>query len=245
MNTIEDIYSTILKTVFYIANPIKKKVIRTECKVHQFINTDALLILKNDEYLDEFNFLSRFILEINKGTVWADQDFKSSSHFYNPDEKMDGLYGRRSAMELGIDYYLQARKCWKKGKLKKSLFYLGAALHIVQDMTIPQHANIKLLNNHRQYETFIKRTYRYNHVFQVEHGAYLLNSIESYIKYNASAAIEINKKCRTITNKEKRYYCISKSVLPLAKRTTAGAMIMFYRDVHHKKKFHLFKSTFS
>lgn len=240
INTIERVYCKILKTAFHVVNPIKKTIIKTECKVHQFINTDALLILKNDRYLDEFNFFSKYILEINKGAVWADQDFKSSSHFYNPDDKMDGLYGRKSAMELGIDYYLKARKYWKKDNIKKSLFYLGAALHILQDMTIPQHANIKLLNNHRQYETFIKRTYRYNKLFHVESGAYLLNSIESYIKHNAKTAIEINEKYRDIPNNEKRYYSITKAALPLAKRTTAGAMIMFYKDVRRKKRFRIF-----
>lgn len=231
INTIEKIYSSILKTVFCIANPIKKTIIKTECKVHKFINIDALKILKNDNYKDEFKFFSQYILVINKGAVWADQDFKSSSHFYNPDNKMDGLYGRKSAMELGIDYYLKARKCWEKRHFKRSLFYLGAALHIIQDMTIPQHANIRLLDNHRQYETFIKSTYRYTEVFQVEHGAYLLNSIESYIKHNSLTAIDIHKKYDEVSDKEKRYYNITKCVLPLAKKTTAGAMVMFYKDI--------------
>lgn len=235
INILETAYSFFLNTVFDIANPIKKTIIKTECEVHKFINLNALNILKNDKYLDEFNLFSSYILDINKGTVWADQDFKSSNHFYNPyTTKRSGLYGRKDAMELGTHYYLQARSFWKVGNFKDSLFYLGAALHLIQDMTIPQHANIRLLDNHRQYETFVKRTYKYIDVFKVDHGAYLLSSIESYIKFNARTAIKIYKKYKVISDNENRYYCITKCALPLAKRTTAGAMIMFYRDVFLK-----------
>ncbi|HYE69663.1 MAG TPA: hypothetical protein VEA58_13685, partial [Anaerovoracaceae bacterium] len=47
----------------------------------------ALSILLNDKYLEEYAFFARYIDEINKGAVWADQDFKSSNHFYNPYKK--------------------------------------------------------------------------------------------------------------------------------------------------------------
>ena len=50
-------------------------------------------------------------------------------------------------------------------------------------MTIPQHANIRLLDNHRQYESYIKRTYKYLNDFKIE-KTYLLSSIEIYIKFN-------------------------------------------------------------
>lgn len=237
ISIIETTYSKILNTVFGLANPIKKTVIKTECEVHKTINLDALKILKNDKFLDEFKFFNSYILDINKGVVWADQDFKSSNHFYNPKkDHLGGLYGRKSAMDLGIDYYLLARSFWKTGNFNDALFYLGAALHIIQDMTIPQHANIRLLDNHRQYETFVKRTYKYIEVFQVEQGAYLLNSIESYIKFNARVAIKIYKRYKSIVDNENRYYRITKCALPLAKRTTAGAMVMFYSDVFYENR---------
>lgn len=98
-------------------------------------------------------------------------------------------------------------------------------------MTIPQHANIRLLDDHRQYETFVKRTYKYIDEFKVSKGAYLLSSIESYIRFNARIAIKIYKRYQVITDDEDRYYNITKCALPLAKRTTAGAMILFYRDI--------------
>jgi len=226
----ETTYDYFLKTVFGIVNPVKKSIIRTQCKVHKFINIKALKILQNDKYLDEYNFFNSYIYDINEGAVWADQDFRSSNHFYNPNKKK-GLYGRSSAMELGVDYYSKAIDLWKVGEFNKSLFYLGAALHIIQDMTIPQHANIKLLDSHRQYETFVKRTYKYVSKFQVDSGAYLLDSIENYIKFNARVALKVYKRFKDIPEDEDRYYRVARCGLPLAKRTTAGAMVMFYREV--------------
>lgn len=230
MDIFETTYDYFLKTVFGVVNPVKKSIIKTQCKVHKFINVNALNILKNDKYLDEYKFFMSYMFHVNEGAVWADQDFKSSNHFYNPYKKK-GLYGRRSAMELGVDYYSKAISLWKTGDFNQSLFYLGAALHIIQDMTIPQHANIRLLDNHKQYETFVKRTYQYVTEFQVNTGAYLLDSIEDYIKFNARIAIKIYKKFRRIEEDEVRYFRVARCGLPLAERTTAGAMIMFYNEV--------------
>ena len=228
ISTLEKTYNYILKTVFIILNPFKKQIISTQCKVHQSINIETLGILQNDGYLSEFSFFDHYISDINRGAVWADQDFKSSNHFYNP-YKNKGMYGRSNAMVLGTEYHSKAIDLWHKEEFNDSLFYFGAALHIIQDMTVPQHANIRLLDNHRQYETFVKRTYQYSKDFKVDTGAYLISSIEDYIWFNARVAMKIYKHFNCIVDDEQRYYKISRCTLPLAKRTTAGAMVMFYK----------------
>lgn len=116
----------------------------------------------------------------------------------------------------------------------KSFFYLGAALHLIQDVTIPQHVNIRLLEDHRQFENFVKRTYENVNAFQAYQGAYLLSSIENYIKFNARIALKIYRQFRMIKNDESRYYHITKCTLPLAEKTTAGAMVLFYNQTHKK-----------
>lgn len=233
IKTIETTYNHILKTVFGIANPIKKSIMITHCRVHKSINIHALKILRNDKYLSEYNLFNSYIMDINEGAVWADQDFKSSNHFYNPYKKK-GLYGRKSALDLGIDYYSKALSLWEDGEFNKSLFYLGAALHIIQDMTVPQHANIRLLDDHHQYETYVKRTYENIGEFQVDNGTYLLDSIDDYVRFNARVAIKIHRRFNAISDNENRYYRITRCALPLAKRTTAGAMVMFYGDIFSK-----------
>lgn len=233
MDFFESTYDHMLKTVFSVANPIKKSIINTHCKVHKFININALNILKNDKYLEEYNFFRSFIFDINEGAVWADQDFKSSNHFYNPYKKR-GMYGRKSAMDLGVEYYDEAINLWSKGEFNKSQFYFGAALHIIQDMTIPQHANIRLLDDHRQYESFVKSSYEYVKEFKVETGTYMLDSIEDYIRFNSRVALKIYRRFKSIHDDKTRFYRICRCGLPLSERTTAGAMVMFYNDTKSK-----------
>lgn len=227
---IEKLYGKIFKYFSRAINPFKKVVIRTECEIHKFINNQALEILKNDNYKDAYSLFSHYILEINKGVVWADQDLKSSGHFYNP-YKEDGLYGNSNALILALEYYDKSLRYWKLGRNKFAMFYLGATAHLIQDMTVPQHANIELLNSHRQYENFIKRTYLKTLSFRVGNGGCYLDTIEEFIKYNAKAAIKIHSRLNDIKNDETRYYEITKFILPLAQRTTAGCFMRFYKDV--------------
>jgi len=230
VNRFETTYDKVLEKILVFINPIKKSIIKTQCQVHKAINISALKILKNDKYIKEYYVFNKYIEDLNEGAVWADQDFKSSNHFFNPYEKR-GLYGRKNAMDLGLDYYEKSSKLWESKKYKESLFYFGATLHIIQDMTIPQHANIRLLDNHRQYETYIKSTYKYVKDFQVERGAHILDSIEDYIIFNARVTMRIYKNFKSISNERERFYKIAKCGLPLAKKTTAGAMVLFYNEI--------------
>ncbi len=239
MKALELTYGNLLRMSFLVLNPFKKAVIKTQCKVHKYINIQALKILKNDNHTSAYEFFGKYIMALNDGAVWADQDFKSSGHFYNPHKKK-GMYGAQNAMNLGRAYYQKSLDLWGLKEPEKSLFYLGATLHIIQDMTIPQHANIRLLDNHRQYENFVKRTYQYCDDFKVESGAYRLNTIDEYIRFNARIALKIYKKFKVIPDTELRYYRTTKCILPLAARTTAGCMLTFYDDMkkEQRKKLH-------
>ncbi len=234
MNSFEKTYGNILQYTFAFLNPFKKTIIRTHCDVHKFINIQGLRILKNDNHLNAYDFFALSISHINEGAYWADQDFKSSSHLYNPYTKR-GLFGRKNAMELAIEYYNLAEKFFLAAEENKSMFYLGAALHIIQDLTIPQHANVRLLDNHRQYETFVKRTYQYINSFKATDKAYVLGTIQEYVRFNARTALKIYRRFKDIKEKESRYYKIASCTLPLAQRTTAGCMLTFYENVVKKR----------
>ncbi|MCX7711649.1 MAG: zinc dependent phospholipase C family protein [Clostridia bacterium] len=227
---LEKAYGRFFAYIKIFVNPFKKVIIHTECQIHKYINVQALEILKNDHFLDAHSFFSDHIASINEGAVWADQDLKSSGHFFHP-EKNRGLYGNTNALVLALNYYQSSLDYWKSGDMDQSMFFLGAAVHIVQDMTIPQHANIRLLNNHRQFENFIKRTYRSTPIFSVSKGGYYVESIEEAVRCNARNAIKIYTKLKDIEDSKKRYYTISKFIIPLAQKTTAGCFLRFYKDV--------------
>jgi phospholipase C len=232
---VEYSYGKLFKYTMKAINPFKKAIITTECFVHKVINNQALIILKNDKNIDQYNLFSNYIAELNLGVVWADQDFKSSGHFYNP-IKNRGLYGNTNALTLAKNYYTFAISYWNSGDYNKAMFFLGAAAHLVQDMTVPQHANIKLFKEHRKFEKFVKDTFYDAPEYLVYDKGCYLESVEEFVKYNSVCAIKVNKRLSHINDEEERYYALSKFTIPLAQRSTAGLFTMFYKDVQENEK---------
>ena len=206
---IEKTYGRLFRYTTTALNPFKKIIIETTAIIHKHINIQALEILKNDNYLDAYSFFSDYITQINEGAVWADLDFKSAGHFYNP-VKERGLYGNRNALSLAVEYYGKAIYYWKMRDIDEAMFFLGAAVHLVQDVTIPQHANIRLLNSHRKYENFIRRTYLSTPEFNANKGGYYMDTIDEVVRCNARTAIKIYNRLKDIKDDEKRHYTITK-----------------------------------
>lgn len=234
MSIVEKSYSKVFKGMLKAVNPIKKKIIKTECKVHQFINNQALIILKNDGHDYVYREIGLNIDKINEGVVWADQDFKSSNHFYNPDRKK-GLYGCSNALKECSFYYAMALTEYKKGNKDNAYFYLGAACHLIQDVTVPQHVNVKLLDSHRKFEQWVIKTYKNQESFRAYDGGIYFVSIKQFIDFNSHAALKTYYKYKNELNDEIRYYKITSVILKLAQRTTAGLMLKFFYDIRRIK----------
>jgi phospholipase C len=234
MLTLEGTYSLVYKNILRAVNPIKKRIVKTECIVHQAINNQSLHILRNDGFFDVYNLMSTYIDYINDGVVWADQDLKSSNHFYSPKTKR-GLYGSSNAKNECESYYNRALNEFILGDIKEAMFYLGAACHLVQDVTIPQHANVKLLKNHRSFENWIIRMYRRFHKFRAYYGGIYLNSIGQYVELNSREAIKTHERFSHIENEQIRFYKITSVILVMAQKTTAGVMAKFYYDMQRLK----------
>ncbi|MBP7279895.1 MAG: zinc dependent phospholipase C family protein [Sedimentibacter sp.] len=240
MLTIEGTYSLVYKNILRAVNPLKKRVVKTECIVHQAINNQSLHIIRNDGYFDVYNLMSTYMDDINDGVVWADQDLKSSNHFYSPRTKR-GLYGNSNAKNECESYYNRALNEFIIGNIETAMFYLGAACHLVQDVTIPQHANVKLLKNHRSFENWMIKMYRRFHKFRAYDGGIYLNSISQYVEFNSRKAIKTHEKFSHIKNEHIRFYKISSVILVMAQRTTAGVMVKFYYDTQKLKAIMLAK----
>ena len=187
----EAFYSRFLTTAFTFLNPFKSLFIHTECKVHLFNNYQALRLLKHFNYPKAYSLYQKNIDYLNAGSVWADQNFKSSNHFYNPETKR-GLFGRSHALALVKDYYRLALSAYSNDH-SVALFYLGACIHIIQDLTIPQHINVRLLNQHRQFESFVKYTYDLIEAYKSDMPPILLKKIEQYVEYNSRIALRLDK----------------------------------------------------
>lgn len=228
---IENVYGKALSGTFKAVNPVKKSIINTDCEVHIFIQSNALEILKNEGYLRQYKFFENYLPQINKGLVWADQDFKSYHHFYNPYLKRGKFGYEENALTLINKYYNKSIKFFALNKLELSLFYFGAACHILQDLTIPQHAKGKLLDNHRQFEIYVKNNYMSISRFKAKDGMIKKNSIEEYVNYNSKQAISYDKMYESVNSLKNKFYMLSTKCLPLAQKTTAGFLIMFFDEI--------------
>lgn len=229
--TLENCYAAALSSTFKVVNPIKKTVIKTDCEVHLFIQENALEILYNEGFIKEYNLFKVYLPDINRGLVWADQDFKSYYHFYNPRQQRGKFGYDDNAMTMAKSYYNRALKYFAMKNYERSMFYFGAACHIIQDLTIPQHAKGKLLDNHRQFEVYVKSNYKRIQRFKASDKPVIFNSIEEYVNHNSISALNIDYMYSNVVDATTRFYLTSIKSITLAQRSSAGCMIMFCNDL--------------
>lgn len=231
---IEKTYGNAVKGIFSAVNPIKKKLMKTNCTVHKFIMIQSVEILKNDGYEEEYNFFRKYIKALNLGVTWADQDFKSSNHFYHVSREK-GLYGFSDALTECRKYYNKSLWFFDLGKIEKALFYFGASCHLVQDVTVPHHVNNELLNSHRKFELWIVSRLMTDYSFVVKDGVIIYKKLEDFIKNNAVMANSIYIKNSSIELKDEKYGKVASVILKEAQRTTAGFMVKYYREIKKNK----------
>ncbi|MBU3110356.1 zinc dependent phospholipase C family protein [Clostridium lacusfryxellense] len=227
---IESTYGKTLRGLMITVNPIKKRIMKTHCIVHKFINIQAIEILKNKEYNEAHSFYKMYVKELNNGVTWADQDFKSSNHFYHH-VKGTGLYGFSNALAEFEKYYKCALRFMKAGDTRQALFYFGAACHLIQDATVPQHVNNKLLKNHRNFELWIIGKLMSDYSFPVTNEIIKEDKLGDYIKNNALFASKTHNANVNIKDKEDRYNKVSSLIIQRAQKTTAGLMLNFYDEI--------------
>jgi phospholipase C len=227
---IERTYGNALKGIFFAVNPLKKKILKTHCTVHKFIMIQAIRILNNDGHKEEANFFEKHIKSLNAGVTWADQDFKSSNHFYHI-TKERGLYGFSDALTECEKYYNKSLSYLNSKEIGRALFFFGSACHLVQDVTVPQHVNNRLLKNHREFELWIISRLMTDYSFEAKSGAVIYETLEDYIKNNAIMANSTYVKYLNIESRDERYGKVAGDILKEAQRTTAGLMIKYYNEI--------------
>lgn len=228
---IEATYGKYLRGLMITVNPIKKRIMKTHCIVHKFINIQAIEILKNTGYGEVHSFYKAHIKELNKGVTWADQDFKSTNHFYHH-IKGTGLYGFSNALTEFEKYYKSAMKFIEAGDKKQALFYFGAACHLVQDATVPQHVNNKLLESHRGFELWIISKLMSDYSFPIFNEIINEENVVDYIKNNALFANKTYTSYANIKSREDRYNKIATIIMQRAQKSTAGLMLDFYNEIN-------------
>ena len=202
--------------------------------MHKFIVIQALEILKNDGYIEEHEFFKKHVLYVNNGATWADQDFKSSNHFYHF-SMGKGLYGFSNALTECKKYYEKSLHYLDEGNVETAMFYFGASCHLIQDVTVPQHVNNKLLKSHRGFELWIISKLMNDYSFMANDGVVRYKKLDDYIINNAFLANNTYLKNIGIRDKEERYSNTASAILKEAERTTAGFMVDYYEIIKNKE----------
>lgn len=194
---------------------------------HGFINRQALAILAADGYQDEAHWLLRRIDALCEGGDWADVGWKNVGHMYDPLIGR-GFKGWPTAPQMFRGYWELARRYQAEQNESLAAFYLGAAVHIVQDLCVPHHAAATLWSGHREFEVWAAR---YRHRFAVHKGGLydLSPTPEGWVIANADYTRANWSHCLTNRLDRPLLHAAVGDLLSRAQRTTAGFIVYFCR----------------
>lgn len=218
------------KIVLTVAGPAQK-LIQSPVLTHYMCNQQSLKILLNDGYQNYYRLISSYAEYLDKGVTWADSGFKNLSHFLHP-ETAKGLQGWTNAARECNLYWNKAIQCWKKGSADKAFFYLGAAIHLVQDLCVPHHALGLLFDGHHQYEDWVEKR---SHLYTVEaKGLYDLGATPAEWLFSSARVSSQMIELVQHGAKDKDYHEATTVLLPRAQRVTAGFIVLFLDTVLKK-----------
>jgi len=195
---------------------------------HEFCNRQALAILRNDGLEKYSDILASFEEELNLGVYWADKDWKNVNHYFEPHTRK-GLWNFNNAIDTFEMHYQYSMQYLRQHDVKKSIFYLGAAAHLLQDLCVPHHARAKLLYGHKAYEQWAQaRCMDYK---TATGGLYNeISSPKNLVIKNAEAAADFFDWVR-YEGDAIFYGKVTSNLLPLAQRSTAGLFLSFAQEL--------------
>lgn len=216
-----------LKTFLTGGTPIQK-LFSEKGVTHLFCNRQGITILKNDGKKKHAHILGNHIDNLNRGVIWADKGWKCFSHYLDP--KGNNGYGPYPNAKLECNYFFdKAVYFWLNNKKKKSMFFLGAAAHLVQDLCVPHHSAGAAFSGHNEYENWVRDNIS---SYQVSSGGiynFYANSGE-WVEHNANIS-RVYYPYVSFIRSSRSYDMATKVLLPLAQRTTAGFFSYFFDSV--------------
>lgn len=201
-----------------------QRLVQGPALTHFMCNRQALIILGNDSHQKQAEIAGEFSSDLDKGVSWADQGFKNMSHFMNPGNNK-GIYGWTDAVRECSLFWNKALHNWQDRNYEKSFFYLGAAVHLVQDICVPHHAMGILFDGHQEYEAWVEEN-RYNYRV-ADQGIYGLGeSPGDWIRANSRFAIK-HYDLVGASSVMQDYHQATQVLLTRAQRVTAGFLSCF------------------
>ncbi len=192
---------------------------------HRLLTEKAVEILRSDGYTEAATFFGGWLDTIIRGNYWADTLWMNSTHHYNPKTKR-GLWIWAGAADQLRNWWGQSVAQWNKGNLDKSMFMLGACLHIVQDCCQPYHSNCLALDGHQKYEKWADK---HKEDYVVNSGGLYRVSLKPEGWAVANAQASCGYLGQVASREDRLRDSATRVLLPRAMRTSAG-FLAFFRE---------------
>ncbi|AET68736.1 Zinc dependent phospholipase C [Desulfosporosinus orientis DSM 765] len=193
----------------------------------------AYKVLQSDGKGEAARFFHNHHAMLTKGLYWADRGWKNVNHFYIHPEKQ-GIMGWPGAVTECQSYFNKALSLFPKDA-DKGMFFLGAALHLVQDVCVPHHALGAVFDGHKEFETWATQNCE---AFKAKRGLYLSFShpaqwIEHNARYSGPLYPLVSLKHNST---EKSYRRASELLIPLTIATSAGFLDLIHNRIKDERK---------
>ncbi|HZK54920.1 MAG TPA: zinc dependent phospholipase C family protein [Desulfosporosinus sp.] len=210
--------SQMTKLILATASPLQH-FIDSPGVTHVHCLEQAYITLNQDGKEDVAEFFKVHNAMLTKGLYWADRGWKNVNHFYRHPDKQGILRWPGASGEC--QYYFNKAFTYFPKNVNKGMFFLGAALHLVQDMCVPHHSLGIVFDGHAEFETWATENWS---KFPATSGIYLpFTHPAEWIDHNATVSaplyplVSLGEGCS-----EESYYKASKILIPLTISTSAG-----------------------
>lgn len=196
---------------------------------HDYFLSQALEVLTRDDKEDVRTFFEPYREHIRKGLFWADRGWKNVCHFYADPEKSESTRWPGATTEA--QYYFNHALSYLPHDVLKGMFYFGASLHIIQDMTEPHHAVGSVFDGHQEFEKWV--TQHWNDYSITQGGIYLpFTHPSQWVEYNAHRSASYYSLVSTHARcNEETYKTAAQDIVPLTIQTTAGYLDFMKRQL--------------
>ncbi|KLU66061.1 zinc dependent phospholipase C [Desulfosporosinus acididurans] len=215
----EQTFNRVTKVLLAPVSPLQI-FLDTPSPTHGYCLQQAYDVLRQDGKEEVAAYFHPYDDDLQEGLSWADRGWKNICHYYYDHEKQGKVHWPGADAEC--QYYFNKAAAAFQRNISKGMFYLGAALHIVQDMCVPHHALGVIFDGHQEFERWTRNnlecfTFKENGIYKP------FTHPTQWIKHNVEIASHFYHLVSQENGcSEESYNTAAGKLVPLTVFTTAG-----------------------
>jgi hypothetical protein len=163
--------------------------------------------------------------------------FRQWEQYWNP-QRLAGLYGDIGAPYHAQEYFTSAVNLYPNNK-NESYYTLGYAIHLLQDVTVPHHANLDPFGQHTLYEQFCDQQHKEGNIILPTVGNYVMHkdwygnySIRGWVHKAAKYSYQYYNQIENEPYDYTTWLDIATHLMGKAVELTAGLIFYFWQYVN-------------